>query len=163
VQLRSAHPIREALVRLEQIGAKYDQMQPDQQRAFDQKAGEFLAKLFPDTISLHISYRSNVQVDDRELAAHWQKQTTEMLRNFVFLIRSGGEKVSLLEYRVVQGGGREFQFIFPRRHNDELLIGPRDKTLQLEFPHPAIRGQGKARILIAFKIDKMLIDGTVVY
>jgi hypothetical protein len=163
VQLRSALPIRHALVRLEQIGAKYDQMQPDQQRGFDQKAAEFLAKSFRDTILLHVSYGSNVQVDDRELAAHWQKQTTEMLRNFVFLIASGGEKFSLLDYRAAQGGGREFQLTFPRKHGDEPLIGPRDKTLQLEFPHPVIRGQKRSRVLISFKVEKMLIDGAAVY
>jgi hypothetical protein len=163
VQLRSAPPIRQAMVRLEQIGAKYDQMQPDQQRAFDQKAGEFLGKAFPDTISLHVSYRSNVQVDDRELAAHWQRQTTDMLRNFVFLIASGGDKVSLLDYRVAQGGGREFQLTFPRKHGDEPLVGSRDKTLQLEFPHPVIRGQKGSRVLISFKVEKMLIDGAAVY
>jgi hypothetical protein len=112
---------------------------------------------------LNVSYRSNVQVSDRELALHWQKQTTETLKNFVFLIGSGGEKVPLLDYWVAEGGGREFQLIFPRQHKDEPLIGPRDKTIQLEFIHPKIRGQSEARVLISFKVEKMLIDEAAVY
>ena len=162
-QFRSALPVRQALVRLGQIKANYDEMQPDQQRAFDQKAEEFLTKRFPETIVLHVSYRSNVQVDDRELALYWQKQTSETLKNFVFLIGSGGEKIPLLGYWVAEGAGREFQFIFPREYKDEPLIGPQNKTLQLEFPHPKIRGQGEARVLISFKVEKMLINGATVH
>jgi hypothetical protein len=162
-QFRSALPVRQALVRLGQISANYDQMQPDQQRTVDQKAEEFLAKRFPDTVALYVSYRSNVQVDDREMALHWQKQTTETLRNFVFLIGSGGEKIPLLDYWVAEGAGRAFQLIFPREYKDEPLVGPRDKTIQLEFIHPKIRGQGEARVLISFKVEKMLIDGAAVY
>lgn len=162
-QFRSVPPIRQALVRLSQINAKYDQMQPDQQRAVDQKAEEFLAKRFPDTVVLYVSYRSNVQVNDRELAVHWQTQTTETLKNFVFLIGSGGEKVPLRDYWVAEGGGRAFQLIFPREYKGEPLIGPRDKTLQLEFPHPSIRGQGASRVLISFNVEKMLVDGTALY
>ncbi|MEK6322565.1 MAG: hypothetical protein AABN33_12890 [Acidobacteriota bacterium] len=162
-QFRSAPPIRQALVRLSQINAKYDQMQPDQQRAVDQKAEEFLAKRFPNTVVLYVSYRSNVQVNDRELSLHWQTQTTETLKNFVFLIGSGGEKVPLLDYWVAEGGGRAFQLIFPREYEGRPLASSQDKTLQLEFPHPSIRGQAASRVLIAFKVEKMLVDGVAVY
>ncbi|MFQ5926621.1 MAG: hypothetical protein ACE5MH_04210, partial [Terriglobia bacterium] len=41
VQLRSALPIRQAQVRYAQINQKYDEMPPEQQRAFDQQAEKF--------------------------------------------------------------------------------------------------------------------------
>lgn len=158
-QFRSALPVRQAVVRLLQINSKYDAMPPEQKQAFDQKAEEFLNKRFPDKVVLHVAYSSNVQADDRELARHWRSQTTETLKNQVFLILPGGDTVQLLGYAVTQGAGREFQFEFPRQHKGRPLIRPDDKTLQLEFPHPSIRGQGGARILIAFKVEKMLIEG----
>jgi len=162
-QFRSALPIRQAIVRLSQINAKYDDMKPEQKQAFDQNAEAFLSKRFPETLVLYVSYSSNVQVDDRELARHWQSQTTETLKNFVFLILPGGEKIPLSGYAVAPGASREFQFVFPRKYEGRPLIRAQDKTLQLEFPHPKIRDQKESRVLIAFKAEKMLIDGEVVY
>lgn len=161
-QFRSAPPIRQALVRLEQIRVKYDQLQPEQKKAADQRAKDFLAAPFPDTVVLFVTYSSNVQTDDRDLSRYWRTQTTETLRNFVFL-NAAGEKVPLLRYTATQGAGREFQLVFPREYKGHPLIGPKDKTLQLEFPHPVIRGQTGSLILIPFKVEKMMIQGAVVY
>jgi hypothetical protein len=161
-EFRSALPIRQALVRLEQIRVKYDQMQPAQKQVADQRAKDFLAVRFPDTVVLHVAYSSNVQSDDRDLVRYWRSQTTDTLKNFVFL-NAAGEKVPLLLYSVTQGAGREFQLVFPREYKGRQLIGPNDKTLQLEFPHPTIRGQAGSLVLIAFKVEKMLIQGKVVY
>ena len=162
-QFRSALPIRRAIVRLGQINAKYDELTPEQKQAFDQNAETFLAKRFPDTLILYVSYASNVPIDERELARHWQSQTTDTLKNFVFLILPGGEKIPLSGFVVAQGGSREFQFVFPRTYEGRPLVRAQDKTLQLEFPHPRIRDQRESRVLIAFKAEKMLIDGEVVY
>ncbi|MDQ3175270.1 MAG: hypothetical protein M3Q91_16430 [Acidobacteriota bacterium] len=162
-QFRSALPIRRAIVRLGQINAKYDELTPEQKQAFDQNAETFLAKRFPDTLILYVSYGSNVPIDERELARHWQSQTTDTLKNFVFLILPGGEKIPLSGFVVAQGGSREFQFVFPRTYEGRPLVRAQDKTLQLEFPHPRIRDQRESRVLIAFKAEKMLIDGEVVY
>ncbi len=163
VQFRSVLPIRQAIVRLSQINAKYDDMTPDQKQTFDKNAEAFLTKKFPDTLILYVSYSSNVQIDERELARHWQGQTTEALKNFVFLILPGGEKMPLSAYAVAQGGSREFQFVFPRTIEGHPLVRAQDKTLQLEFPHPKIRDQKESRVLITFKVEKMLIDGEIVY
>lgn len=161
-QFRSALPIRQALVRLEQIRVKYDQLQPEQKKVADQRAKDFLAAPFPDTVVLYVTYSSNVQTDDRELSRYWRTQTTETLKNFVFLI-AAGEKIPLLRYTATQGAGREFQLIFPREYKGRQLVGPNDKSLQLEFPHPGIRGQTGSLVLIPFKLEKMMIQGAVVY
>jgi hypothetical protein len=161
-EFRSALPIRQALVRLEQIRVKYDQLQPAQKQAADQKAAEFLAKRFPDTVVIHVSYSSNVQSDDRDLVRYWRSQTTDTLKNVVFL-DTAAEKVPLLLYSVTQGAGREFQLVFPREYKGRPLIGPNDKTLQLEFPHPVIRRQEGSLVLIPFKVGRMLIQGKVMF
>ncbi len=162
-QFRSALPIRQAQVRLEQIRVNYDQLRPELKRVADQRAENFLAVRFPETVVVRVLYGSNVQLADRELARHWNTQTTDTLRNFVFLIGSGGEKVPLLNYRVAEGAAREFELVFPREHKGRPLVGPQDKLLQLEFRHPAVRGQKESLVLISFKVERMLFKEAVIY
>ncbi len=162
VQLRSALPVRQALVRLAQINQKYEEMAPEQQRAFDAWAERLLGAHFPDTVVVYVTYGSNFQVYAREMAFHWQSQTTETLKNHVFLLASRGTKVPLLHYTPSEGGGA-FQLVFPRQYEGRPLVGPQDKKLQLEFPHPNIQEQGEVRVLIEFDVKKMLMDGVVVY
>ncbi|MFQ5927724.1 MAG: hypothetical protein ACE5MH_09870, partial [Terriglobia bacterium] len=152
-----------ALVQMAQINQKYDEMPPEQQQAFDQQAEKFLAKRFPETVVLHVAYSSNVPLYDRELARHWQNQTTDTLKNFVFLFGAKGKKVPLLRYTVAGGTRREFQLVFPRHYEGHPVLGPEDKSLKLEFPHPNIGGQGERRVFIEFKVKKMLKDGELVY
>lgn len=162
VQFRSALPIRQALVRLQQINAKYDQMPPDQQRAFDQQAERLVSGRFVDTVVVHVAFSSNAQAYDRDVAAYWQGQTAETLKNSVFLIGPKGDKLAPLRYHVTSNG-REFQLVFPREYKGGPLIGPQDKTLKLEFVHPRIGVTSETRVLIEFKVEKMLIQGTVAY
>jgi hypothetical protein len=161
VQIRSATPVREALVRLSQINAKYDAMTAEGRQAFDQSTQKFLSARNPQLIVMHVSYTATVQNDDRDLARHWHSQTTETLKNFVFLI-GGGVKVPLSIYRPGEGATREFQFVFPREYNGRPIIGPGDKSLMLEFNHPDIRGTA-ARVLVEFKVEKMMMQGAPVY
>lgn len=162
VQIRSATPVRQALVRLSQINAKYDAMTADGRQAFDQNTEKFLSARNAHSIVMHVSYTANVQNDDRDLARHWHSQTTETLKNFVFLIGGGGVKVPLSIYRPGESAAREFQFVFPREYNGRPVIGPGDKTLMLEFNHPNIRGTA-ARVLVEFKTEKMMMQGAPVY
>jgi hypothetical protein len=85
--------------------------------------------------------------------ANLHNQTTERLKNFVFLIGGGGVRVPLSIYRTGEGASRKFQFVFPREYNGRPFIGPGDKTLKLEFNHPNIRGTAE-RILIEFRIER---------
>jgi hypothetical protein len=162
VQIRSALPVRQALVRLSQINNKYDQMTEDGRKAFDQNAEKFISGGSPDLVVMHVRYSANVQNDDRDLARHWHAQTAETLKNFIFLIGGGGVKVPLSGYRPGDGAAREFQLVFPREYNGRPLVGPGAKSLMLEFNHPNIRGTA-GRVLIEFKVEKMTIQGTVVY
>jgi hypothetical protein len=162
VQIRSATPVRQALVRLSQINAKYDEMTADGREAFDQNAEQVLSANNAQFVVMHVSYTANVQNDDRELARHWHTQTIERLKNFVSLIGGGGVRVPLSIYIPGEGASRELQFVFPREHNGRPVIGPGDKTLKLEFNHPNIRGTAE-RVLVEFRIDKMIMRGAPVY
>lgn len=157
VQFRSAQPVRQALVRQMQLAQKYEQMDSEQKKKFDEQAEKFLTASFPESVIVHVSFTTNVQQDDREAAAHWQRQTTEQLRNTAYLIGPKGEQIELQRYSIADSG-RSFQFIFPRR-----ALSPQDKSIKLEFRHPRLRTQGEARVLIEFRVEKMLVQGEPVY
>ncbi len=163
VQLSSALPIRQAMVRKAQIESKYDQMSAEQKKAFDAKAASFLGAKFPDTIVVHVAYSSNVQEYDRQLSYYWRTRTTELLKNFVYLIGPHSEKGQLERYVLGRGDAREFDMIFPRQVDGHPLLAPQDKNLKLEFQHPRIGILGDARILVEFKVAKMVVDGQVAY
>ena len=162
VQIRSATPVKQALVRLSQINGHYDEMSDDRRLFFDQIVEKLISANNPESVVMHVTYTANVQNDDRELSRYWHSQTTERLKNFVFLIGGAGVRVPLSIYKPGDGTSHEFQFIFPRDSKGRPLIGPGDKTLKLEFNHPSIRGAGE-RVLIEFKIEKMMMQGAPIY
>jgi hypothetical protein len=163
VRLLSALPIRQALVRLQQINADYDEMSPEQRQAFDHKAEAILNMPFDDTVVLLVDYGSNTDVYDKEMARYWQHQSTETLKNVVFLRGHAGEEVPLLSYAAEQGAARTFEVVFPRESEGRPLLRPDSKTLRLDFLHPNIRGQGEVRAFVEFKVKRMLIEGEVLY
>ena len=163
VQFRSALPVRQALVRWQQLNSKYDQMPPEQKQEFDQRADRLLTASFADLVAIHVSYSSNVAIYDREMANYWQVQTTEKLHNSTFLIGPKGQKIPPQRVTTATGAGREFTLYFPRLVEGQPLVTPQDKTIKLEFNHPRISDQSESRVLLEFKIEKMLMQGAVVY
>ncbi len=163
VQVRSAAPIRQAFVRLNQLVQKYDQMTPEQKQQFEQWSGKYLASEFPDTVIVYMEYGSNADGDAREMNRYWRNQTADTLKNFTYLIGAKGVKAPLQQYGVEQSERRVFQFVFPRTVNGQPIVGPEDKSLQVEFVHPNLRKRGEKRVLVEFKLNKMIVDGQLVY
>ena len=158
VQFRSALPVRQALVRMMQIHENYDQMPSAGKERFDQHAEQFLAKKLTETIVIYVTFSSNVQEYLLELSRYWQAQTTETLKNSTFLISSRGDKIPLMSYI---RAGTDFQLTFLREYNEQPLASPGDKMIRLEFTHPRIRQQKEVRILLEFKLEKMLLAGSL--
>jgi hypothetical protein len=165
VQIRSALPIRQAVVRQALIKQKYDQMTPDQKKAIDQQTEKYLAGNYQDRIALYVGFGANIKDDDTNLATYWQRQTTDMLKNTVYLINDRGVRVPLLAYVVNGGAAREFEFDFPREFNGKPVILPEDKSVKLEFIHPIVANTNKSevRALVEFKPPKMSFAGSLVY
>ena len=163
VQLRSALPVRQALVRLQQHRMGYDKLAEEERRAFDEQAEAFLRRDLSDVVVIYVMYGSTVRTDVLDLRRYWQNQTTTTLKNTTFLIGRHGRKTDLKQYVVVKGGRQAFQFKFPRYVDGQPLVGSQDKSLQLEFVHPNIRGQGQERVLLEFKVKKMVVEDEVVY
>ena len=163
ILLRSAAPVRQAIVRKEQINNQYDSLPADQKLAFDQSTENFLNDTSPELVIVSISFETNNLDYLCDLNRHWEIQSTDLLKNSVYLSASKGEKVPILQFIPGNSASQEFQFIFPREVNGKEILQPGGKTLQLEFAYPVIDELGDGRGFIEFKTDKMKINNKVVY
>jgi hypothetical protein len=153
IQFRSAMPVRQAIIRKAQMDQKYDDLKPEQKKLFDQQAESFLAQDLSQMVIVYVTWATNMPTLNLDKANYWKSQTTESLKNLVYLYGSKGDKVPLKQFVAPQGAQRSFQFIFPRQYRGKEILGPEDKSLNLEF----------VGIYMEFKTDKMQINGKIEY
>ncbi len=175
VQLRSALPVRQAVVRMAQIDTKYDQLNPQQKKQFDDNAARYLGQSY-DTIVVHVLYGSNVQLYEREMARVWQGYPEGTVPQDATLINARGQRVPAMRLVSKPGGAYEFELIFPRLVNNVPFVQPDDKSVSVEFSHPDLTstrpssteasmqgGTGEilksVRIYLEFKLEKMQFGG----
>ncbi len=179
VELQSALPIREAVIRLSQINQKYDKMPAAEKKDFDAKADSYLNANYDDVIRIHVTFGSNLQSFEREMATYWKAIPPEAPPVDMYLITEKGDRVPPIRINSPQTGAYSFDLIFPRTRNREPIVHDGDKLLSLQFTHPAIGNQtqtnttnpsdpsmdvfGEERVLIQFKLDKMMVNGKASY
>lgn len=167
IQFRSALPIRQAMVRQGQIANKYETLSAEQKQAFDKQAESLLDGFPSDSVVVNVSYETNDNNRDQELARWWQSKTTELLKTQVYLT-CGKTKIPLARFMTAQGAGRSFQLIFPREVDGKPIITPQDKSIKLEFVYPApdtgpLKGFGSGQAFQEFKTEKMIFSGNIAF
>ncbi|HET9402600.1 MAG TPA: hypothetical protein VFO34_16765 [Candidatus Acidoferrales bacterium] len=167
VQLRSALPIRQAMVREMAIKQKYDKFNADQKKQFDDRAGQFLTRSYDDVIIVDVTYDSNIQTFMRALAEYWQSVPETAVPEDAHLILQNGTRISPVRFVSQKGANYEFELIFPRVQNGEPVIGANDKVLGLEFTHPDLSQVKKdfptQRVYVEFKPEKMEMNGKMTF
>jgi hypothetical protein len=148
-QLRSAKPIRQAVVRERQLQEKYDGMSAAQKAALDSKTGPYLDAP-QDEIVVYVKYDSNVRNYEDLVRRYWTQQTYDLVKNIVSL-KAGEQWFSPTGYASANGA---FQFNFPRPAKL-----PQDGSLILQFQHPALGVLISERVVLEFKLEKMLLNG----
>jgi hypothetical protein len=177
VQLRSSVPVREAAVRLQQIQG-YANMTNDQKKEFDTRAADYIGRSYDDVILVHVDYGSNVQTFERDMANYWKTIREDSVPVDFYLINDRGDRVSPARFVSPKNGSYAFDLTFPRLKNNEPVVHDGDKSLSIQFVNPAVGKQpatggnpattqqdtssdtfGRERVLIQFKLDKMVING----
>lgn len=138
-------------------------MPEERRKIFDQEAEEFLAEDFSDRVVIFTWCEGGGKADQQERASDQKGTTTETLKNRVFLTGSKGRKSELQEFAWVGESRQSFQFAFPRKVGGVELVGPDDKSLQLELQVPDIRAKGSRRVRVEFRPKKMRVNGQLVY
>ena len=162
VQLRSALPLRQTEVRLEQLSLNYDSLPGEKKQVFDQDAAKFLVRV-QDFVQFQVNFTSNVQDYARDLARHWQARNPSEMQNLIFLNTPGGGRISPLRFAPLKGAGDGFILAFPRQAEGKPLLETQDQSLTLEFPHPRIGRIQEGRVVVEFKASKMTVDGQILY
>lgn len=138
-QIRSAEPVRDAIVRQFQFDQSYDTaMSADQKKAFDDRSLQILNRRYDDVILVHVIYSSNIQSFERELATYWQSITQDSIKDKVYLITERGDRIAPSRFVSSRTGTYEFELNFPRMVNGEPLIHPGDKEFSIQFTNPAV-------------------------
>jgi hypothetical protein len=141
LQIRSAMPVREAVIRDAQLDRSYDSMSDADKKAFDAQSAQFLNRVYSDAIVIHVLYSSNIQTFERQLAEHWQSIRPDAVPDDFYLINERGDRFSPSHFTSPKGGAYEFDMAFPRTVTGEPIIQPNDKTFQIQFVNPAVGRQ----------------------
>lgn len=153
ITLRSALPIRQALMRKRQLESKYDSMKDAERSAFDTKNKALL-----DCPACKAYYV--VTVESRGLAMENKNYVADR-KDRVYLSNDTGDKRVLAEFAVLSQNESELVFYFPRANDKgEPLVTTTTKKLTFNFE---LRGlDGKSRFpfeKFSFSVADMVRDG----
>jgi hypothetical protein len=153
VQDRSAAPIKQALIRQQQITKGYDKMSDADKKAFDAQMDQMYGG-HPDVITIHVRYYGNRDVLTSLLDNAWKSLPADTVPADMVLITSNGAKIKPTTYVADASGGSEFDLAFPRA-----AVGEGLKSFKLQIPSPMLGDFAAAKILVEFKLDKMTFEG----
>jgi hypothetical protein len=177
--LRSALPVRQAVVRKMQIQTRYDRMSEAEKRSFDKQADDYLNQDFSNRVVVHIVYQSNITALQQGLDDTWRTSSTDLPAD-TYLINPRGERVGLTRFIPPVPEAPEFELIFSKDVQGEPVITQTDKKFQVQLPvinksNPAsqtlLTGQiafsstalAETRMLFEFDVQKMMYKGKLEY
>jgi hypothetical protein len=159
LRLRSALPVRQAIVRLKQIEAKYDKMEKKDQAAFDAKTkGVLDCPACAQNYVLTLSSRSQQNPGADAVFSLYKGARLEDLQRYIYLINDRGERRPLIHFVPPKVPGEEATFFFPRLDDRDLpLLDQDSKELIFNLTNNEVNA------VTNFKIDvgKLLIDGKI--
>ncbi len=190
IELQSALPVRQAIVRRLQLSNNYDKLDADHKKSFDAQVQPLLAATYSDVIDVRVSYGSSQQSLERQLATYWKAIPEDSLPVDVYLINEKGDHIPPVKFVSQKNAEYSFEMYFPRMQNNEPVIRETDKAFSVQFPHPAVGSQktgqitpkdpanpnttgtlnnpaspslGKERVLVTYQLNKMVVGGKPTY
>lgn len=169
VRLQSGLPIRQALVRLQQIEMGYDRMDAEKRAKYDAEAKTFLdCKICQDyyVVTLTKFKRSASEGVDE---AMFQTLKMEDLKGNVQLVNDKGEQRELIYFLAPKQSGESATLYFKRKDNNgNLLLTPESKTVKLVFNRAFLdnRTNPYGALLprhFEFKVPKLIINDQLAF
>lgn len=154
-RLRSALPVRQAILRLRQIKEKYDSMSDGRKAEFDEKnkplvecpacADNYVVSLIPPR------------------SADTRTPTTEKMKLVVQLMDDRGQRRELVHFVASKATGEEVIFFFPRFDDKgQPLLTPSSKRLIFTIDTASL-GMDAVIQRFEFDVSKMVEGGSVVF
>ncbi len=158
VRFLSARPIRQALVRLQQIQQGYDRMDTAGRSEFDGLTAKLLDPDLERWIVLTVNFRSNDPDTERNVKQFLQSQSFETIKNRVHLSTVQFPQLELSAYYPPQGDAIGAKFVFPREVDSVPVLTNEDKTVTFQLDPVGIDSD----LVVDFSLAPMRIDGELV-
>jgi hypothetical protein len=160
LRLHSALPIRQALVRREQLKWNYDQRSAAEKKVFDEQAKQLIldCPICADNYVVSVGFSSNNSSGNDLIYKWFGAATVPSIKSYIYLANERGERRDLLDFIPPKAPGDDVYFIFPRRDNKgQPLFTTSDKKLLFRMSDSA------ANSVTNFSLDisKLVGDGKV--
>jgi hypothetical protein len=159
VRLRSALPIRQAIVRLVQFDSNYDQAQPAAKKALDAQTKELLdCSECAEYYVISVGFGSNNRQGADPIYTWFRGQSVESLKKYIYIQNDRGERRELAAFIPPRVSGDEAFFYFRRNDKDgKALLATSHKKLLFRM------SDANANSITNFSLDvpPMVRDGRV--
>jgi hypothetical protein len=165
VQLRSALPIRQAIVRQLQFQQSYDKLNDTQRSDFDRQANNILNRSYDDAILVHVNFSRgllglNLSTDFRRLPKELDTLDVTLVTNEHLRIKANRVDLSQKE--------AAFDATFPRMQNGAPVLAVTQAHLWIQFARPSVldidgRTYPGGPVEVEFVPAKMVVGGKFLY
>ena len=161
LRLRSALPIREALVRQRQLDAKYDSMDEKQKGAFDASVKGLLeCPACAGNYVLTLSSKSKNSPGADAVYSTFKGARIEDIKRYIYLANERGERRELVHFVAPKAPGEEAVFFFSRLDDKGVqLFGPDSKEVVVNLTNNEVNSSTNFR----FDISKLVSNGQVIF
>jgi hypothetical protein len=157
IRLRSSLPIRQAIVRLVQLDAKYDAMEPAQKKLLDEQTKELLeCRECVDNYIISVGFGSTNSSGVDPIYDWFRGQSVESLKGYIYIQNDQGERRALSGFVPPRVLGDEAFFLFARNDREgKPLVTPKNKKLLFRM------SDANAGSVTNFSLDvsRMVVDG----
>lgn len=160
LRLYSALPLRQALMRQEQLKWNYDKRSAAEQKAFDAQAKQLLldCPVCADHYVLSVGFSSTNSTGNDLIYKWFGSATLPSIKDYIYLANERGERRNLIDFIPPKASGDDVFFVFPRlNEKGQPLFTPADKKLLFRMSD----NSANAVTNFSFDISKLIADGKV--
>lgn len=167
-RLHSAAPIRQALVRLNQLGSGYDKMDAQQKAAFDEKAKGLLECSICVTHYVVTMTQAPNSGGQSVEEAIFQGMTMEQMKGNIWMEDDQGRKREMVQFIAPQKRGDSAVFFFPRQDaQGQELLSESSKEINVVFNNNFLVTSNRFSSLVPrryeFIVSKMKFGGSMAF
>jgi hypothetical protein len=165
VQLRSALPVREAMVRQLQLDQKYEKMNDASRSAFDARVAPILSRSYDDIILVHVDFSRSDGNKFLAGAVHHEIAAGDLSPA---LVTDDGDSVAPIRVDMSEKTMYTLDLIFPRTKGGAPFIKEGQKQFSVQFQSPSVdyfEGLhiSSRRVRVDFDLSKMILSGKLTY
>lgn len=168
MRLHSALPIRQAMVRMQQIDLGYDKMSEEDKAAFDKSKESFLKCPICNDYYVVTLMKAPDSSKSTVEEGIFQGMTLADLKGNIKLVNDKGEERELAEFNAPKGPAGQTVFYFKRNNDAGVpLFSTESKEVKVVFNPAFLDAKNRFAYLLPrtfeFKASKMVVDNVLIF